>query len=86
MCKRVWVSGRVQGVGFRDFTHSAARALEVSGYAKNLADGRVEVLACGEADAVAQLIERLHQGPRWSTVNAVEVEDAECCLTGFRTG
>lgn len=86
MCKRAWVSGRVQGVGYRDFAHQAARELEVSGYAHNLADGRVEVLACGEADAVEQLIARLHQGPRWSAVSAVEVEDAECCLTGFRTG
>lgn len=64
----------------------AARELDVSGYARNLTDGRVEVLACGRIEAVEQLLARLHEGPRWSQVGTVVVEDAECCAEGFRTG
>ena len=86
MCKRAFVSGKVQGVGYRDFTRRTARALALSGYAHNLADGRVEVLACGAADAVAALLEKLSEGPRWSRVDAVETEDASCCAQGFSTG
>lgn len=86
MCKRAFVSGRVQGVGYRDFTCRAARALGVSGYAHNLADGRVEVLACGSPESVDALLIRLHEGPRWSQVTQVTVEDAACCEAGFRTG
>jgi acylphosphatase len=83
VCKRVFVSGRVQGVGYRDFARRAARKLGVHGYAVNLADGRVEVLVCGGAEAVDTLVERLRQGPPWSTVSGIEVEPAECGVVGF---
>ncbi len=47
MCYKAWVQGTVQGVGFRYSTQAKANALGVQGYARNLDDGRVEVLACG---------------------------------------
>jgi acylphosphatase len=65
----------VQGVGFRDFVETRARSLRLAGYVRNLEDGRsVEVVAEGPREALEQLIEYLHEGPRMSLVNAVEVE------------
>jgi acylphosphatase len=75
MCKKCVVSGRVQGVFYRASAASRARELGVRGYAKNLADGRVEVLACGEPDAVQAFIEWLWVGSSASQVTAVEVSD-----------
>ena len=77
VCRRCWVSGRVQGVYFRGATQRRARELAVSGYARNLADGRVEVLACGSAEAVATLCEWLWQGPSSARVTAVDCAEAE---------
>jgi len=77
VCRQCWVSGRVQGVYFRGATQRRAEELGVTGYARNLPDGRVEVLACGAADAVASLCEWLWEGPpsaRVTAVNCVEVE------------
>ena len=56
VCRQCWVSGRVQGVFFRAATRQRALELGVTGYARNLDDSRVEVLACGERDAVESLI------------------------------
>ena len=77
--------GRVQGVGFRYFAERHARELGVTGYARNLDDGRVEVYAAGPRDAVTELARMLGQGPRWSDVRGVEELDAgpENC-SGFR--
>ena len=86
MCKRAFVSGKVQGVGYRDFTRRVARTLGLSGYAHNLPDGRVEVLACGALAAVSSLLEELHHGPRWSNVSEVVVQEAECRGGIFTTG
>lgn len=58
-----FVRGRVQGVGFRWFVRSQALALGLTGYAKNLPDGRVEVLAQGTAADCAQLLRRLEEQP-----------------------
>ena len=74
--RRCLVSGRVQGVFYRASTAERARALGITGYAKNLPDGRVEVLACGEAAAVEELCAWLWQGPPAAKVEAVAVEDA----------
>lgn len=76
ICKRCHVSGKVQGVFFRASTRERARALGVSGYARNLADGRVEVLACGEHASVEALIAWLHEGSRMARVDEVLVQDA----------
>lgn len=56
ICTMAWVYGSVQGVGFRYSTQREAMQLEVTGYARNLDDGGVEVLACGEAEQVEKLI------------------------------
>jgi acylphosphatase len=86
MCRLILVSGRVQGVGYRAFAQRSARELGISGHARNLADGRVEVLACGESDALETFLERLRRGPKWSEVSALRVQDAGCCDAGFDTG
>lgn len=75
IARRCHVSGRVQGVFFRASTRARARELGVAGYAKNLPDGRVEVLACGEPSAVVRLCEWLWSGPPSAKVTAVDVED-----------
>jgi acylphosphatase len=75
-CKICWISGRVQGVYYRGSASQRARELSVTGYARNLPDGRVEVLACGEEGAVRRFIEWLWVGSTASRVTAVEVADA----------
>ena len=77
VCRRCFVSGRVQGVFFRAATRDRAQSLGVTGYARNLDDGRVEVLACGDEARVNALIEWLWEGSRPSRVDDVEVQDAE---------
>tara|TARA_B100001750_G_C15306996_1_gene495227 strand:- start:457 stop:738 length:282 start_codon:yes stop_codon:yes gene_type:complete len=67
------VSGKVQGVSFRWFTVQAARDLRLNGYAKNLADGSVEVRAEGPALALKSLIEKVNQGPQISRVDDVNI-------------
>ena len=71
-----WVSGRVQGVGFRYFVRQKAEAVGVDGYAKNLSDGRVEVLLCGPQSRVAQLQQAVQSGPAGSHVEAVEWQES----------
>jgi acylphosphatase len=66
------VSGRVQGVGFRAATVEQARRLGLLGHARNLPDGRVEVLAVGADAAVAALAAWLQAGPPLARVDAVE--------------
>ncbi|HEY3858188.1 MAG TPA: acylphosphatase [Gammaproteobacteria bacterium] len=80
ICKRCFVSGKVQGVFYRASTAERARALGITGYAKNLADGRVEVLACGEEATVEELVGRLWQGPPAAKVQGVEVQEADASL------
>jgi acylphosphatase len=73
--KRILVSGRVQGVFFRDTCRRVADAGNVSGSAANLPDGRVEVIAEGENDAVDRLVEWCRSGPPYASVERVEVID-----------
>jgi len=73
---RFLVSGVVQGVGFRWFVARHARVLGLTGWARNLPDGRVEVVAAGaDGAALARLEERLRAGPAHARVEAVERED-----------
>ena len=76
VARRCLVSGRVQGVFYRASTRQRALALGVTGYARNLADGRVEVLACGEPAAVQALCDWLWTGSPASQVTSVEIEEA----------
>ena len=73
IARRCWVAGRVQGVFYRASTARRAAELHVTGYARNLPDGRVEVLACGESGAVQALCDWLWQGSPASHVTSVEV-------------
>jgi len=74
IARRCLVAGRVQGVFYRASTRARAQSLGVTGYARNLPDGRVEVLACGSASAVQALCEWLWEGPPAAHVTAVYVE------------
>ena len=76
IAKRFFVRGRVQGVGFRWFVERAAADLGLTGYARNLDDGRVEVYAVGTAEKLSELAGLLWQGPRWADVRGVEEQDA----------
>jgi len=75
ICKKCFVSGRVQGVFYRGTAAQRARELGVRGYARNLPDGRVEVLACGEREVVQAFVSWLWTGSSASKVEAVEVVD-----------
>ena len=69
---RFLVSGHVQGVFFRASTRDTAQALGLAGYARNLDDGRVEVVAQGSEDAIEALRAWLHDGPPQARVDQVE--------------
>ena len=88
VCKKSYVSGRVQGVFYRASAAQKARELGIKGYARNLADGRVEVLAYGEEARVGRFMSWLWIGSSASKVTAVEVLDAEAVQIpeGFSTG
>ena len=77
VARRFVVSGRVQGVGFRYFTQDTARREGVTGWVRNLPDGRVEALAEGDADAVMRLERALRIGPRGARVDRVYVDDED---------
>ena len=70
-----FVSGKVQGVWFRASTQDRAKELELTGWARNLPDGRVEVIACGERENVKQLHEWLKKGPELAHVTDVTYEE-----------
>lgn len=72
---RVRVTGRVQGVGFRAWTRSQARMLDLDGWVRNEDDGCVAALFQGEAESLAQMLTRLQQGPAGAAVSRVERED-----------
>ena len=72
--RRWTVSGRVQGVGYRAFAARVARALKLKGGARNLDDGRVEVVASGAVHALDRLESALGEGPRLARVTRVDAE------------
>lgn len=76
MARRWFIAGRVQGVGYRYFAQRAADTLGLSGYARNLDDGRVEVYAVGAPEALSEFSARLRDGPRYAEVRAVEEQEA----------
>ena len=77
VARRVVVSGRVQGVWFRESTRRRADTRAVAGWIRNREDGTVEALFEGEPDAVEALVAWCREGPRGATVERVEVEDAD---------
>ncbi len=76
IARRWFISGRVQGVGYRFFAQRTAAALGVNGFARNLDDGRVEVYGIGTADTLSELSARLREGPRYADVRGVEEQEA----------
>jgi acylphosphatase len=75
VCRKCLVGGRVQGVAYRATAASRARELGLMGYARNLPDGRVEVIACGAEAAVQTFIKWLWIGSSASRVTSVEVAE-----------
>jgi acylphosphatase len=80
--RRALVSGRVQGVFFRDSSRREATGRGLAGLARNLPDGRVEVVLEGPPDQVAAVLAWLRQGPAYARVDTVEVTDEP--VTGQR--
>jgi len=87
ICIKALVSGRVQGVFFRESTRRQALQLGLTGYAINLSDGRVEVLACGDAAQLERLVRWLHTGPEYARVTDVDSRQQPFELhQDFKTG
>jgi len=82
----VFITGRVQGVGYRFSTRDEANRLGINGWVRNLSDGRVEALFEGSKAAIEEMIKWCHKGPRAAVVKdvAVEYEEPEGLL-GFET-
>ncbi|MCW3836885.1 acylphosphatase [Sphingomonas canadensis] len=70
--QRIYVSGRVHQVGYRDWTVRTARGLGLTGWVRNLRDGRVEMLASGEEGAIGALVAACREGPPLAQVTDVE--------------
>lgn len=82
----VLIAGAVQGVNFRNFVRRLARDAGLSGYAENLSDGRVEVVAEGPRDELEVLLHQLRRGPALARVEGVDVTWGEVSgLEGFHT-
>jgi acylphosphatase len=71
---KIWVKGRVQGVGYRAFVEREAISLGLLGYCKNLADGRVEVVLEGGREGIDRLIKRLWEGPLLAKVMDMSID------------
>lgn len=76
-CRRFRVTGRVQGVFFRDSTRKVAEQLGLTGHARNLPDGSVEVLACGRREPLQKLADWLGSGPPMASVQGVDAADVD---------
>ena len=68
------ITGRVQGVGFRNFTQMRARQLELTGWVRNEQDGSVRLEAEGPRGALEELLDAVHEGPRMARVNEVSAD------------
>ena len=82
---KILVSGRVQGVYFRMFTQNKAKQFGVKGHARNLPDGRVEIIAEADNGSIEKLIQWCHKGPVTARVDDVEINELEAdgVLTTF---
>ena len=76
-CKRLIISGRVQGVGYRDWMVTKARDLGLSGWVRNRIDGSVEALVAGDIAAVEEMSRLCRRGPRMAEVVSIEEELAD---------
>ena len=78
LCKHFYVTGKVQGVWFRASTQKEASKLGLTGWVKNLPDGRVEVMACGSGEQMSQMEAWLLHGPDRAEVTDLQVEVVSC--------
>ncbi len=80
-----FVTGRVQGVGFRYFVMRHAQSENLSGYVRNLSDGRVEVFLQGDTGLVAKVLDKIRVGPAHAVVSELVVEETDQApvMTGF---
>lgn len=74
IARRYVIGGRVQGVGFRYFTETAAIRQELHGWVRNLPDGRVEIVAEGDADALERFEQLVRHGPPGARIDGVDVD------------
>jgi len=86
VCKKCLVGGRVQGVFYRGTAARRARELGIRGYARNLADGRVEILACGDGETVSEFVLWLWVGSPASKVTSVDVSEVAVNAPEVRAG
>lgn len=75
VARRYTISGRVQGVGFRYFTEGAAVRHGLHGWVRNLPDGRVEIAAEGEPEALERFERQIRQGPPGARIDAIDIDD-----------
>lgn len=82
---RLTISGRVQGVGYRDWTLTTAQRLGLTGWVRNRTDGAVEVLIVGDDNAVGEMIDACRRGPPMARVDNVDIEpvDLDVLPQGF---
>jgi acylphosphatase len=78
--KHIVVSGQVQGVGFRNFTHRVAQSLGIVGWARNLSSGEVEILAKALVTSMEVFISQIRVGPARATVEKLEIFDVDSSL------
>lgn len=83
-CEHVIISGRVQGVGFRYWVAREAEARQLTGWVRNLADGRVEAVVCGDRNAVADMLAAVQIGPGLARVDELSrLESSNENFSGF---
>jgi acylphosphatase len=82
-CRRLLISGRVQGVWFRESMRIQAEEIGITGWVRNLNDGRVEAVICGPLDKIDVLIAWARKGPRLAHVVDVEITSAEGAFNLF---
>ena len=82
---RLVITGRVQGVGYRDWTLATARRLGIAGWVRNRSDGAVEALVVGDETAVGRMIDACRNGPALARVDAIDLEpvDLDVLPEGF---
>ena len=83
MAKHLLITGRVQGVGYRQWICGEALALGLTGWVRNRRDGSVEAVVDGLEPLVQAIIERAHRGPPAALVDAVRVDNAQGHFTSF---
>lgn len=75
ICLHCHISGQVQGVFFRQHTHDQAKARGITGWVRNLPDGRVEAMLCGEKEKLDDMLDWLKEGPERAEVSDVEIKE-----------